>query len=344
MGLARALLLLIIITSCQTKNKLVTTKQLSSQTGALLQAISIVDETRAWVSGHQATFCRTTDRGDSWQVFKHASDTLQFRDIHAFDIDKVVLMSAGSGNASRIYLFDASKGLYKETYVMPHPQGFLNTIEFWDTQNGLAFGDSFNNEYFILKTSDGGNSWSRIDPTKLPKAGEGEGGFAASGTCITTLAGGVAHIGTGAGGHSNILSTDDFGETWSTQPGPLTKGDFAGIFSIRMTDELGLVAGGDFNQSDQYTENIATSRDEGKSWLVTTTPITRGVFYGSDLLALDDSHFLIVSGPNGVDYSWDAGAHWINLDTNNYWAVEIHPSGFGYASGTEGKILRIELD
>lgn len=316
-----------------------------SGTNALLQAISIVDERTAWVSGHRATFLRTQDAGSTWEVFEYATvDSLQFRDVHAFDKDEVVLMSAGPGSLSRIFIFSTESG-FEETYIMPFERGFLNTIEFWDSKNGLAFGDSFGGELFILKTADGGRSWSRIDPGTLPGAGEGEGGFAASGTCISMLPGGKAWIGTGAGGHSRVLYSPDYGATWVVSEVPMVKGPAAGITSIRMLNETtGAMVGGDLAIQDAYTDNTAITQDGGSTWTLTAKPITRGAFYGSDLVKMGDLPVWIMCGPNGIDYSMDKGETFVNLDSGNYWAVEIHSSGMGYAVGTEGKILKIDLD
>lgn len=346
MGLVRlwAVLFLLTLFSCHQPTELkISSRSLSSGTNNLLQAIAIVDAKTTWISGHRASFCRTIDGGKSWEVFQHTSDTLQFRDIHAFDENRIVLMSAGPGSSSRIFLFDYQSKKYDEVYVMPHKAGFLNTIEFWDEYNGLAFGDSFNGQLFILKTIDGGQSWKRIDPNSLPKAGEGEGGFAASGTCISTLVGGIAYIGTGAGGNSRILKTTDYGQSWSSADSPLIKGDAAGIFSIRHSNGVGLIAGGDLGKPDEYTQNVAITKDGGVNWSLTNHPLTKGTFYGSDIISLNDQHFIIASGPNGIDYSLDQGNQWVTLDSASYWAVDMHESGVGYASGTEGKILRIEI-
>ena len=98
--------LLWVMISCSTDPPGITTKRLESNTTSLLQAISIQDERIAWISGHAATVCRTTDAGESWEAYRHPeADTLQFRDLHALNRDTVVLMSAGPGAASRIYLF-----------------------------------------------------------------------------------------------------------------------------------------------------------------------------------------------------------------------------------------------
>ncbi len=337
---------LIILLSCtQTPQFEPKVGLLDSGTESLLQAISFVDNQVVWISGQQATFCRTTDAGETWQVYRHPSDTLQFRDIHAFDANQIVLMSAGLGASSRIMLFDSQSGEYTETYIMPFEQGFLNTIEFWDNQTGLAFGDSFENGFFILKTTDGGKTWIRIDPDKLPVAGSGEGGFAASGTCISLIPGGGAFIGTGAGGHSRILVSGDYGESWQSRPSPMITGDMAGIFSIRMIDENnGLIVGGDLAQMKAYIENIYFTSDQ---WLTSSkakSPITKGPLFGSDFIEIHDRKLAIVCGPAGVDYSSNLEEEWIRLDSGNYWSVKMHPSGYGFAVGTKGKILKIGIN
>lgn len=340
-----AAVLISLLISCSKPTPSVKFSQLDSNTNRLLQAISIVDEKVTWISGHHATFIRTLDGGRSWKSFGYDKiDSLQFRDIHAFDDKNAVLMSAGPGAMSRILLVNIDSG-FTETYVMPHDEGFLNTIEFWDNQNGIAFGDSFNNQLFVLKTMDGGQSWTRIDPSILPPAGEGEGGFAASGTCVTLQPGGKAWIGTGAGGNARVLYTPDFGQSWQEFASPIVKGPAAGIASIRMlNDQIGLTAGGDLSVTDGYTDNIALTKDGGKTWILTSQPKTTGGFYGSDLIQWKNANFLVLSGPNGIDYSFDMGLSFHTLDTLNYWTVDMHSAaGYGFAAGKDGQLIKISL-
>lgn len=254
-------------------------------------------------------------------------------------------MSAGTGSSSRIYLFNAEENAYQETYVMPHAEGFLNTIEFWDDQRGIAFGDSFDGQLFALSTSDGGHSWSRIDPSKMPDAGEGEGGFAASGTCISVQTKGKAWIATGAGGNSRILFTPDFGESWQFYENPIIKGTAAGVTSINMLNtQVGVIVGGDLSITDQYTDNVAITTDGGKTWALTDQPITKGAFYGSTITMIGGKKVILASGPKGLDYSFDLGQSWSNLDTANYWAVKMHDSGYGFATGKNGRVLKLEFE
>src|SRR4051812_18292205 len=76
----------------------------ASGTRALLQAVSPISDRVVWVSGHTATWARTTDGGTTWQAGSVPGDTsLQFRDVYAIDENSAYLMSSGTGKASRIY-------------------------------------------------------------------------------------------------------------------------------------------------------------------------------------------------------------------------------------------------
>ncbi len=340
-----SILAIALLIGCESKAPAIRTESLSSGTTALLQAISILDDQTAWVSGHNATFLRTNDGGASWQNFKYEiADTLQFRDLHALSADEVILMSAGSGHLSRIFKYHIDSG-FTEQYVMPHAEGFLNSIAFWDDKRGLAFGDSFGGVLFILVTDNGGGEWKRIDPATLPAAGQGEGGFAASGTCITVLDGGLAWIATGAGGNARILSTKDFGKTWEVTETLMTKGKAAGITSIRMLNaQFGSIVGGDLAITDAYTHNVAFTSDGGNTWMLASEPITKGAFYGSDLIRVEGDTWLFACGPKGIDYTLDQGKSFTQLDTGNYWAIEMNESGWGLATGTHGKIMKVLIN
>jgi photosystem II stability/assembly factor-like uncharacterized protein len=334
--------LILILWNCTKSEITPKIQQLESPTQALLQAISIVDENTAWISGHNATFVLTKDGGANWQQFNHPTgDSLQFRDVHGFNKNKAVLMSAGSGSLSRIFTFTAPDQ-WEENFVMQDSLGFLDCIDFWDDQRGIAYGDAIDNYPYILLTSDGGKSWSRADSTNMPKAGKGEGGFAASGTCVTTGVNGKAWVATGAGGNCRFLVTEDYGQSWRAVASPLIKGDAAGNTSVSFVNNMGVVTGGDLLVTDDYTENCAFSTDGGDTWNLSNQPQTLGAFYGSAITQVGDQTFAFACGPNGIDYTDDTGETWNKLDSLNYWAVSIKGNK-GYASGRGGKILRISL-
>ena len=332
----------LLLASCSSPDYQPEVQPLNSPTSSLMQAISQLDEEIVWVSGHQASFARSINGGNSWELFKHPTgDTLQFRDIHAFDSERVILMTAGPGSLSRIFTFEAPDK-WKENFVMQDSLGFLDCIDFWDDQKGIAYGDAIDSFPYILITSNGGLSWDRADTTSMPKAGKGEGGFAASGTCVTTGENGKAWIATGAGGNCRFLLTDDYGQSWREVDSPLITGAAAGNTSVSFSNQTGVVTGGDLTKTSEYTENTAFSEDGGLTWHLGNQPQTTGAFYGSAITQAKNKTFAFVCGPNGIDYTEDLGQTWKTLDSLNYWAISIK-SEVGYAVGTDGKILKITL-
>lgn len=315
---------------------------LSTPTKSLLQAISQVDENTVWISGHNGTIIKSTDGGRAWEAYQHPTgDTLQFRDIHAFNSDRAILMSAGPGPLSRIFTFSGDSS-WEENFVMQDSLGFLDCIDFWDDQNGIAYGDAIDNYPYILLTSNGGKSWERAPTDKMPKAGKGEGGFAASGTCVTTGENGSAWIATGAGGNCRVLLTNDYGLSWSEVASPLIKGTAAGNTSVSFIGKTGFLTGGDLAKASEYTDNCAFSTDGGISWSLAKQPKTVGAFYGGAITKYQNQTFAFASGPSGLDYTADLGETWTTIDTLNYWAVSFHKN-IGFASGRAGEVLKITL-
>ncbi|MBV6647621.1 MAG: hypothetical protein KI790_19340 [Cyclobacteriaceae bacterium] len=310
-------------------------------TKSLLIGLDIFDHSTVWASGTDATVIRTLDGGSTWQSWQHQEDSLQFRDIHAISADDAIVMSAGPGRLSQIWKL-RSDSSWRHCYTMDNPRGFLDAIAFWDDKRGLAYGDAIDRKPFILKTKDGGLTWSRLDPGLMPDAGEGEGGFAASGTCIATQSSGRAWIGTGAGGNARVLYTPDFGESWFSYDTPMIKGEAAGITSIRFLDDhRGLIAGGDLALDSLYTPNIAFTSDGGQRWSLASQPITRGAFYGSAFQQIGKQIVSIVCGPNGADISLDQGRSWTNLTHEEYWTASIYPNGTGWLMGRNGNMAKI---
>src|SRR5262245_47506002 len=64
----------------------------------------VVSAKVVWASGTKGTFARTTDAGKTWAVGTvPGADKLDFRDVEAFGEKTAYLLSAGPGDASRIY-------------------------------------------------------------------------------------------------------------------------------------------------------------------------------------------------------------------------------------------------
>lgn len=313
----------------------------SSGTDALLQAVSPVSDEIVWVSGHQATYARTVDGGENWEAVAMAgAEGLQFRDVAAFDDQTAYLMSSGTGDLSRIYRTDDGGASWVLQYQATHPEAFLDCMDFWSPDRGLAYGDEVDGVPFLLQTDDGGDSWSRVSAGGLPPALDGEGGFAASGTCLITGENGRAWVATGAGGRGRVLSTEDFGDTWRVVDAPVVGGPSAGLTTIQMgPGGHGLALGGVIGNDTIRSDNVTVTVDGGSTWSTGGTLVMTGPVYGSALL--DDVEVAVAVGPKGMDWSSDGGITWQSADTLTYWAVAFSSAAAGWAVGPQGRIVKL---
>lgn len=314
---------------------------LQSEVEASLRGISAVSDRIAWAGGSQGTVLLTTDGGEKWvrKVVPQASD-LDFRDIHALDERTAYLLSAGSGELSRIYKTSDGGESWRLLYTNPHPEGFFNGLDFWDAEHGIVVGDPVEGRLFVLTTSDGGKSWQRVPAESLPPVVQGEYGFAASGTNLATVGDSLAWIGTG-GAAARVFRSEDRGKTWSVADTPIVCGKAsAGIFSLRFSDARnGMAVGGDYQQPDQAGGNLARSSDGGRSWtLVEAAP---PLPYRSIIVdvRLGGQKLWAAAGPSGTDFSLDGGQTWHRAGPDGYHTLGVS-GGTIWAAGAEGRVAR----
>ena len=312
----------------------------------LFIGISVIDEDTAWISGAGGTYARTIDGGDHWEAaVVPGAESLQFRDVHAVDRSTAYLLSIGNGEESRIYKTTNAGQAWTLQFTNPEPEGFFDCMDFWDAEHGIAFSDSIDGAFFIITTDDGGANWNPVPRELLPPAGDGEGGFAASGTCLLTDGDSTAWVGTGAGASARVLKTTDRGSSWTVVETPVIGGTAtSGITSLAFRDASnGAAFGGDIDRTDEYTDNVVLTSDGGETWTLAGRPTFRGAVYGAAYVPGAPSPTLVAAGPNGLDYSTDNGMTWVSLDTLSYWSVGFAGPRAGWAIGPEGRVTRIQL-
>lgn len=317
-----------------------------SGTTALLQAVSPVNERVVWVSGHRGTWARTLDGGATWDIGSvPGGDSLQFRDVHALDADNAWLMSAGPGDASRIYRTADGGRTWNLQFVNRDTSAFYDCMGFWGGMAGAAFSDASQGRMVILTTGDGGKEWSHVAAERAPAPLAGEGAFAASGTCLVTEGERHGWIGTGNTTVARVLRTSDQGRTWTAAPTPVVAGDAAGITTVAFRDTLnGLVLGGVLSRMDDFTDNVAVTRDGGRTWTLATRPPFAGPVFGSAWVPGASRPTLVAVGPRGAAVTRDDGRTWSALDTLSYWAIGFAGPQAGWAVGPGGRITRISIE
>ena len=316
-----------------------------SGTDALLIGSHAVGGGVVWLSGTDGTVLRTTDGGATWaDVSVPGADTLQFRDVHAFGPDVAVILSIGEGAASRVYRTDDGGATWRETFVNDEPGGFFDCLDFWpaaraDEARGIAFSDAVDGAFLVIETDDGGRSWRRVPADALPPARPGEGGFAASGTCVATHGDRTAWIATGNARPARVLRTDDGGRSWTSAPVPLDAGDAAGATSVAFrTADRGVALGGDLTAPDSVGAAVAQTTDGGRSWTPGGPLPFPGAAYGAAYVA----DALVAVGPGGAALSRDDGLTWTLLDGRSFWGVTAS-DGTAWLAGPDGRVARLGI-
>ncbi|MEM7583383.1 MAG: hypothetical protein AAF560_08395 [Acidobacteriota bacterium] len=312
---------------------------------ASFRGLSVVgDGEVVWVSGTGGTWGRTVDRGATWTsgVVPDAED-LDFRDVDAFSQDIAYLMSAGPGELSRIYKTVDGGGTWELQLTNPGPEGFFDGMAFWGERHGLVYGDPVDGRFMVLATDDGGSSWNSVPSEGMPPALDGEAGFAASGTGLAVMTGGLAWFGTG-GPEARVFRSRDYGQSWQVATTPMLAGEGSmGIFSVAFSDPShGIAVGGDYTQPEGTERHAACTTDGGVTWTLIESSSPAG--YRSAVAFVPDSQGQIVmaAGTSGSDLSLDGGESWQTAGAENTNCVAFGPSlCTGWAAGPEGFIAKL---
>src|SRR6266705_2838802 len=195
-------------------------KDQDSGTKENLRGVSAASAEVIWASGTHGTYLQSTDGGAHWRAAQvPGAETLDFRDVEAFSADEAYLLAAGPGEQSRIYKTADGGKNWNLQFTNKDPKGFYDCMAFWGRDHGIAVGDPVNGKFQLIKTENGGKEWKAIPPEKLPPAIEGEGAFAASGTCLVTEAAKNVWFVTG-GSRARVFRSNDAGESWSVAVTP----------------------------------------------------------------------------------------------------------------------------
>jgi photosystem II stability/assembly factor-like uncharacterized protein len=311
-----------------------------SHTKESLRGLSVVSSKIVWASGTHGTYIRTTDFGQTWVPAQvPGAEALDFRDVEAFSADLAYLLAAGPGEQSRIYETTDGGKHWDLQFTNHEPKGFLDCMSFWDPQRGIVVGDPVNGRFQLLTTDDGGRHWNYISPESLPPAKEGEGAFAASGTCITTQ--GKSNIWFVTGGSAaRVFRSTDAGKTWSVSETPIMHGPAsAGIFSIAFRDaKHGVIAGGDYKEPEKGGANLARTTNGGKTWKLFR--VSQQKYFSAVAYVRDHNGWVFAGGSSSLGFSQNGLHSWKAFITANVNTIGSDTSSNIWAVGPNGNILR----
>lgn len=325
--------------------------ELKSPVEVGFRGLSVVDSKVVWASGQKGMVLRTVDSGATWEVSQIPDcDTIDFRDIHAFDASRAIVMSAGTPAVS----FETSDGgkTWRRCFYDENPALFFDAIDFTKDQVGFAFSDPITAtdgslRFPFLTRSKSDADWKYLPEKSWPVAQKGEAAFAASGSSLTSF---KRTIWMGLGGEivngkARVLTSDLDMQSWSSSETPLVANKSSGIFAVRFVNErTGLVVGGDYEKPNDGSNVVALSNDGGKSWRKPTGQSPSGFRSAVDFTQSSGRRVWLTVGTNGVDYSIDDGENWSRVSESSLNAIQFAvDKNVAFGVGPKGKIVRFTV-
>ena len=256
----------------------------------------------------------------------------EIRDIH-INGDQVIGMQ--SADTSRMVSISITKGPSTEnSFSVSQRPVFLDGMDILPSGTGFMMGDPTAGYFSLFHTTDHGLNWKQIFP--LLKAGDGEAGFAGSGTNVQCL-NDSTFVFVSGGMQSRFFRTEDKGNTWTQAVLPYLQSPGSGAFSVHFSDALqGVIVGGDYTHPADASVTSFYTRDGGKTWTASEIPATG---YRSCVTAYKGVYY--ACGTTGIDVSVDGGITWSNVYRGNFIAIAT-AGKYVYFTIPGGKVERIK--
>jgi photosystem II stability/assembly factor-like uncharacterized protein len=306
-----------------------------SHTTASLRGIQNLGDGVVWASGSGGTVLRTTNGGEVWQkcTTPAGAEKLDFRAIQAFDAQTAVIMSAGTGDLSRIYKTNDGCQTWKLVLSNPDKEGFWDAMQFAGPGLGVVIGDQVDGCFPVFMSEDGGSTWRKPVPDGVRAEQKNQSLFAASNSSL--LLEGRKLIFVTGGGTTSAFELDlQFSSMPVHKQLALAVGEAAGAFSIASHGDVYVAVGGDYKAPDA-SAGTAVYRVGKGPWTAAKTP-PHG--YRSAVGWDEGRKLWVAIGPNGADTSSDDGRTWTPIDYGPNWNAISLP----FAVGSKGQIGKLK--
>lgn len=293
-----------------------------------------------WFAGSNGLFGFTNHDGRSWNIdsikqdtflphFRGIANTTHYNFLLAIDRPAQIFSSNSSG--------DQWKLVYEEDVAGV----FYDAIAFWDDKEGIVIGDPTGECMSVLISRTSGQSWEKLDCSKLGPAFKGEAAFAASNSNIAIYEN-HAWFATG-GAKARVFHTPNRGVDWEVFETPIIQGgQMTGIFSMDFWDEKnGIIIGGDWEDKGKNTGNKAITDDGGKTWKLVAEGEEPGYRSCVKYFPNGNGQQIIAVGIPGISISEDGGQHWKKISDESFYTVAFGDEGYETWLAGDKKIGRI---
>jgi len=279
-----------------------------------IRALEIYDN-KVWYSGTDSKFGFVDLKNpENQKQIKLSEKKLQFRTLAQ---DKNAFYAINIESPAEFFRIDKKDFTVLNIFTDTLKTAFYDTFVFADEEMGLALSDPDKDHNMRLEMTlisahriYDFNETRTKDKKEFVKFNEGEAAFAASNTNIATY---KTQFWIATGGKVSRIIKGDFGSLeLSIYNTPFIQGESSqGIYSIDFyEDKFGIAVGGDYTKQEANINNIATTKDGGRTWQIqasgknagyTTCVKIKPGSKGKEIIAVGDQH---------ISYSSDFGKTW----------------------------------
>ena len=301
----------------------------------------------------------TTTADAAPDTLRHNDSTVSWRDVPTGSsarlrgLAPVSRRTAWVSGSAGTVLRTTDGGRHWEDVSPPDAAGLeLRDIEAFDARHAVVLSIGAGTDSRVYRTSDGGRTWLRTFTNAEPRAFY---------DCLAfwDRRHGIA-LSDPVDGRFRVLRTDDAGRSWSVvDPAGMPPAQ-AGEFAFAASGSCLVTAG----RSDAWiasgggaTSRVYRSRDRGRTWSVTSTPVRStaagGIFSLAvrgrrDLVAVGGDFTAPTVGTDASARSHDAGRSWTaggplgGYRSGAAWLPQRHGYGYGQGHGTaRGSVVAV---
>lgn len=300
------------------------------------RALTFVNHDALIIAGPKGVFCGKYFGGELIEQ-PNLKDAEDIRDVHIFNNGTLAFLN--SGQKGRIYVvgYNGEQGLVYDSSGV-----FLDGFDFWDDQNGIAFGDPVDDHFFLIETKTAARIWTPIKTEYFPDKLQNESGFAASGTSIQCIGDSMVVFATGMADTARLFISYDRGKNWIAQNTPMKAGENFGIYSIYFwNDKEGMIIGGNWKETDYKKKICFYTGDGGDTWVNRSKGLGG---YSSCIQGNEDGSCIFATGDAGTFFTLDKGLNWFLLFERNYYSIQVNKDYVAFV-GRNGavEILRYQF-
>jgi len=299
-----------------------------------------VDENVAWATGRDGSgdgqnftdFTRTVNGGIDWNGATVSTDADEFSMIFGLNADTAYISAYGNGSKNHVLRTYDGGTTWASVLDGAGSSSFFNVVHFFNDNDGFSQGDPEGGEYELYTTTDGGDTWTRVDGANIPNPLSGEYGIVGYYTAV----GNNIWYTTNKG---RVYYSSDKGYTWnvSTIYSGSNTTNIEIAFDNGALNGLALVSlsSGSTHVGDEYYRTT----DGGASWNQ-ITPTGNAYYGGISSIPGKPNTFVSVGSdyqtPSmGISLSVDGGLTWTDAPSY-YQAVQM--IGVDFVNANKGYV------